>query len=147
MIVLDTDCLTFLHYEDAHIAQDIHAYLKQQGEALTTTVVSFEEQMRGWMSYLKAAKTLSDQVAAYGFLVRHLQLFCGVHVLPFDSGAAARFHEFRKQKLRLSSMDLKIAAIVIEHDATLVTRNLKHFKMIPGLKIEDWTKLSKGARS
>jgi tRNA(fMet)-specific endonuclease VapC len=146
MIGLDTDCLTFLNYEDAPVAKHIYARLKQRGEALTTTIVSFEEQMRGWMAYLNAAKTLSDQVAAYGFLAQHLQLFRGVHVLPFDSAAAARYQEFRSLKLRVSSMDLKIAAIVLAHNATLVTRNLKHFNRIPDLKIEDWTKSSKGAR-
>jgi predicted nucleic acid-binding protein len=32
--------------------------------------------------------------------------------------------------------DLMIAAICIAHNATLVTRNKKHFKNIPGLKVE-----------
>ncbi len=65
MIVLDTDCLTFLKYEEAPAAQHIHAELKQRDEAVTTTIVSFEEQMRGWMAYLKKAKTLAEQVTAY----------------------------------------------------------------------------------
>jgi tRNA(fMet)-specific endonuclease VapC len=36
-------------------------------------------------------------------------------------------------------MDLKIAAIVLAHDATLLTRNQKDFSQIQGLKIEDWS--------
>jgi tRNA(fMet)-specific endonuclease VapC len=36
-------------------------------------------------------------------------------------------------------MDLKIAAIALANDATLLTRNLSDFRKIPGLRIEDWT--------
>ncbi len=80
-------------------------------------------------------------------LAEHLKLFTGVHVLPFTGEAATRYRDFRKQKIRVGSMDLKIGAIVIGHDATLWTRNVKHFGQIPGLKVEDWTKLSRGPRS
>jgi tRNA(fMet)-specific endonuclease VapC len=36
-------------------------------------------------------------------------------------------------------MDLKIAAIVLTHNATLLIRNQKDFGQIQGLKIEDWS--------
>jgi tRNA(fMet)-specific endonuclease VapC len=36
-------------------------------------------------------------------------------------------------------MDLKIAAIVLAHDAILITRNSSDFRKISGLSIEDWT--------
>jgi len=35
-------------------------------------------------------------------------------------------------------MDLKIAAICIAHDATLLTRNVRDFEAIPGLRVENW---------
>jgi tRNA(fMet)-specific endonuclease VapC len=30
-----------------------------------TTIITFEEQMRGWMSFLAKARSLTQQVAAY----------------------------------------------------------------------------------
>ena len=42
-------------------------------------------------------------------------------------------------KLRIGTMDRKIAAIALTHDATLISRNLADFRRVPGLKVEDWT--------
>jgi tRNA(fMet)-specific endonuclease VapC len=36
-------------------------------------------------------------------------------------------------------MDLRIAAVAVAHDATLLSRNLSDFSKVPGLRAEDWT--------
>ena len=46
--------------------------------------------------------------------------------------------ELEKQGLRISDMDIFIAATALEEDIILVTGNVKHFERIPGLKIENW---------
>jgi predicted nucleic acid-binding protein len=36
-------------------------------------------------------------------------------------------------------MDLKIAAIVLSREATLLSRHHANFSRVPGLQVEDWT--------
>ena len=57
--------------------------------------------------------------------------FCArVQVLPYSQVAIARFEELRGLRLNVGGMDLRIAAIVLEAGATLVTRNLRDFRRV-----------------
>ena len=42
-------------------------------------------------------------------------------------------------KMRVGTMDFRIAAIALAHDALLLSRNLTDFRKVPGLRVEDWT--------
>jgi tRNA(fMet)-specific endonuclease VapC len=59
--------------------------------------------------------------------------------VPFDDRAADRFTSLRRAGIRIGSMDLKIAAIALVHDALLVTGNLRDFAVVPNLRCEDWS--------
>jgi tRNA(fMet)-specific endonuclease VapC len=59
-------------------------------------------------------------------------------VLPWNEDAAVLFAGFRRQGVRLGSMDLKIACIVLAYDATLLTRNVTDFAQVPELRVENW---------
>jgi tRNA(fMet)-specific endonuclease VapC len=63
----------------------------------------------------------------------------GIPLLPFDNRAAAEFDRLRQSRIRIGTMDLKIAAIALANDATLLTRNLSDFRKVPGLRAEDWS--------
>ena len=56
-----------------------------------------------------------------------------------DEAAAAAFQRLRRRHRRIGTMDLKIAAIVLSRNATLLSRNLRDFGHIPDLHVEDWT--------
>ncbi len=59
-------------------------------------------------------------------------------ILDFPEAAIARFEDLKRKKLNVGGMDLKIAAIVLEAGAILVSRNLRDFRRVPGLVVEDW---------
>ena len=61
-----------------------------------------------------------------------------MRILPFGDDAAGRFTQMRKDGIRVGSMDLKIACIVMGHGATLLTRNATDFEQVPGLRHENW---------
>jgi tRNA(fMet)-specific endonuclease VapC len=140
MVVLDTDHLSLLEWKSSAQTQRLQARLDQiPAEETATTILSFEEQMRGWMTYLAQARSLTEQVEAYRRLGRQLANYCDILILEFDERAAAEFQRLKRSRLRLGTMDMKIAAVVLTHDATLLTRNQKDFSKVPGLKIADWT--------
>ncbi len=63
-------------------------------------------------------------------------------VLPFDENAAERYGQLRAELertgQRIAEPDLRIAAIVLAREATLVTGNVRHFAGIPELDVENW---------
>jgi tRNA(fMet)-specific endonuclease VapC len=61
------------------------------------------------------------------------------NILEFDSAAITIFEDLKRQRPRVGSQDLRIAAIAIANGAIVVTRNRVDFGQVAGLKIEDWT--------
>jgi tRNA(fMet)-specific endonuclease VapC len=98
--------------------------LRQADHEVATTIVSIEEQLRGWLALINLQARL-DFVAEW-------------IVLPWTSAAPDTFVGLRKQKLRVGTMDLKIASIVLSQNATLLTRNIGDFSKVPNLRIENW---------
>lgn len=52
--------------------------------------------------------------------------------------AAAIYLGLRAQRIRIGTMDLRIASIVMSKGAILLSRNLTDFAKVPGLRVEDW---------
>ena len=140
MYLLDTDHLTILE-RGGQDAEPLLARLfsSNPNQVVATTIITYEEQTRGWLSYMGTSRSLEAQVEAYRQLQQHLTNFCNIPVIGFETAAASTFKSLKKTYPRLGSMDLKIAAIAIANNATLLTRNLSDFSQIKGLKIEDWT--------
>ena len=138
MYIFDTDHLSILQRQ-GNSAQPLLHRLQLNTYPIAATVINYEEQTRGWMKYFAQAKNLEQQVIAYQRLQQHAINYCSITLLPFDLRSSEHYQQLRKQYPRLDTMDLKIAAIVLVHDATLLTRNQKDFSQIQGLKIEDWS--------
>ena len=140
MFVLDTDVLSLIDQHATGRSQRLVDRLEQADpDLLASTIISYEEQMRGWMASLAQARSTPEQIQAYIRPERHLASWKQMRVLSFDESAAKIATELRRRYRRLGIMDLRIAAIVIANAATLVTANLRDFALIDDLRVEDWT--------
>jgi tRNA(fMet)-specific endonuclease VapC len=141
IFVLDTDILSLLAHRDSPEAPRIRRRIAQfpPDDSVVTTIINYEEQMRGWMALIGRSKSSRNEVAIYGRLLEHLNTFRRIRVLGYDETSAAIASDLRGQRLRLGAMDLKIAAITLSNGATLVSRNLADFRVVPNLPIEDWS--------
>ncbi len=139
MLILDTDHLSILDRGGVE-SRALRARLaRRRPDEVVTTIINFEEQMRGWLAYVARVRSVEQQREAYLRLRRHLDNYRILGVLDFDNRAIAHFTQLQKSRIRIGSMDLKIAAIALALDATLLTRNLADFRKVPALKLEDWT--------
>ena len=139
MIILDTDHLTVIQRQNEPAYTILRKRLRQTAETVGTTIISLEEQMRGWLAVVNRAKRIEQQTTAYRQLHLLFDFFGKLPVLDFDEAAAEQFLQLRRSRSRLGSMDLKIAAIALSQSALLLSRNLTDFLRVPSLHVEDWT--------
>ena len=70
---------------------------------------------------------------------RLLHFYSAMPLVSFDSLVVNQFQTLWVQRIRIGTMDLKIAATALAHNATLLTRNTQDFSKVPGLLVEDWS--------
>lgn len=139
MLVLDTDHISLLEQADSVKRARLIHRLDQAGvEAVVTTIVSYEEQSRGWLAYVARARSMTEQIDAYERLARHLETYRRLVVLEYDRTAAEHYRRLRSTRINIGTLDLKIAAITLANQATLLSRNLKDFEKVPGLRVQNW---------
>ncbi len=140
MFILDTDHLTVIQRQSEPAYTVLQARLQRvSSDDIYTTIISLEEQMRGWLAVISRAKRIHQDIFAYRQLHALFAFFSEIPVLDFNEAAAERFTRLRRARLRLGSMDIKIAAITLAYGATLLSRNLADFRQVPELQVEDWT--------
>jgi tRNA(fMet)-specific endonuclease VapC len=140
MILLDTDHLTFLKYPDSQRGRCLVDRLNAApaSEVIGVSIVTVEERMRGWLAVIAREKSALRQVVGYRELALLFEFYAAFVVVPFDESAAREFDDLRQRKLRIGSMDLKIASTAMAHNALLLSANRGDFKRVPGLRVENW---------
>jgi len=140
MFLLDTDHLVIVQQatqpEFGRLAEKMAGY---EGSDFFVSIVTFHEQILGWSTYLSRAKTQDSVVRAYDKFRRILVDFSTLQVLSFDGAAAEAFDSLRNRRVRVGTMDVRIAATALALNYTVLTRNLVDFRKVPGLRVEDWT--------
>ena len=134
--VLDTDILSLFQRGHPSVEQRV---LGQPISNLGITVISVEEQLTGWYALIRRTTRRDLLAMAYEQLAESVQLLANFLILSFTEPAILRFEQLRALKLNIGSMDLRIAAIVLENGSILVSRNLRDFGRVPGLTVEDWS--------
>ena len=133
--ILDTDHISLYQRGDLNVINRLSA---ANPENLAVTVISLEEQMYGRLSEIKKATSAISLITAYSRLEITLDYFKSVQVLPFDQNAHTSFEGLIRQKLRVGTQDLRIAAIALSVNGIVVTRNQKDFGKVPNLQVENW---------
>lgn len=137
MHLLDTDTLTHLHAGHQRVVQRLH---ELDDPDVGTTVITRIEILRGRFDFVLKATSGADLIRAQQLLARTEELLSQIMVVPLDEMSAARFDQLRLVKglRKIGRADLLVASIALAHRATLVTRNLRHFREIPGLRMVNW---------
>lgn len=136
--ILDTDHVSLILRGDAQLRERVEQDLK-----VYITVITFQEIFNGWMTRINQAKPNDNFVALYTRLCRAIDYLKQTEILNFDQDADRCFRSLLQQnpalrKARLQK-DMRIAAIALSQNATIVTRNQKDFGQVPNLQILDWT--------
>ncbi len=138
--LLDTDHISILQKQSGPEYAALIARIGQTPRAeLAFCIVSFHEQVLGCNAYIAQAKKSADVVRGYRIFDRVLAAFAAAVVLPFDADASMVFDGLVAQRVRVATMDLRIASIALSKGLTLITRNTRDFHKVPGLVVEDWT--------
>jgi tRNA(fMet)-specific endonuclease VapC len=139
-VLLDTDHLSVLEWREQPACDRLVKRLDQlPPDDIATSIVSFHEQVQGWLAFLSRARKPEQVVTAYAKLESLWRWFLKMNVLSYTPEAQARFAELKRQCPRLRALDLRIASIALSTNSTLLSRNLRDFRLVPGLTVEDWT--------
>jgi tRNA(fMet)-specific endonuclease VapC len=136
MILLDTDTFTLLGGRHPKVT----ARLAAAADEVAVTVVTRVEALAGRFAFLMRAADGAEVLRAQQWLQRTEADLARLPVVPFDDSAAAEFDRLLGTKglKKIGRGDLLIAGIALANKATLVTRNLKDYRKVPGLQLENW---------
>ena len=139
-VLLDTDHLSILQWEEQPACDRLLARLAPLApDDIATTIVSFHEQVQGWLAYLNRARKPEQVVRSYAKLEAIWRSFLKMNVLSFDAAAEDCFAGLKRECPRNQTLDLRISSIALTTQSTLLSRNLRDFRRVPGLTVEDWT--------
>lgn len=141
MILLDTDHLSVFTDERDPRHERLSARMEAVAEPVVCAIVSVEEVLRGWLAVIHRLRDVHRQIPAYVRLGQLFNVLGDWEIVPFDTRAADQFMLLRRQRIRIGTMDLKIASIALVNDALLVTANLRDSSAVPELRCESWLEL------
>lgn len=113
---------------------------QHQNEGVGISVVTYHEQMLGGHTRIVQAKSTAELLRGYEILFMVIEQHRQMPLLEYDVAAQDVYRDLVAQKIRIGTMDLRIAAIALSRTLTVVTRNVADFGKVPNLLHVDWTK-------
>ncbi len=137
MYLLDTDTLTHLYTGNANVVNRLKSLRDTE---VGITIITKAEVLRGRIDYLIKADDGEKLLKAQELFLRTEARLNELLIIPINRASSLEFSRLQDvSKFRkIGRADLLIASIVLTHQAVLVTRNLRHFQQIPGIKLENW---------
>ncbi|MBI1925221.1 type II toxin-antitoxin system VapC family toxin [Candidatus Poribacteria bacterium] len=133
LYILDTDTAS------RHGRRGIARVATLPAEQVCLTVITQIEMREGRYHGLRTAANKEQLLRAWQLLQDTETFLSQFVILPVDEAAATVFDRLVKMKLgKIGRSDLLIASIALSRNAILVTHNVKDFKRVPNLEIEDW---------
>jgi tRNA(fMet)-specific endonuclease VapC len=139
MFLLDTDTYSHLVREHRKVVDNATKAVAD-GAAIGITIVSKIEVLRGRFDALLKAEYRERFLAAQQQLFRAEAALKAITLTALDEESLEHFERLKATKglKRIGRNDLLIASIALSRSATLATRNLKHFGLVPRLKLVNW---------
>ncbi len=116
--VLDTDTLTLLR--EGHRLVSERALAQTVG-SVVTSVITVDEQISGWYTALRRAKTPERVSQTYDRLALTVVFLSQFPILSFSMEAISEYERLLRSKLGVRANDLRIAAIALNNDDIVVT--------------------------
>jgi tRNA(fMet)-specific endonuclease VapC len=134
VLVLDTDAISLIQRGTGAQFKALSKLLDDSGDDVFVTVISLDEQLHGAFREI-ASSNARIRVRGYRRLRDIAEDYAGRPMLDYDDKADSIFDRLKGMKRRPATKDLRIASIVLSHDAILVTGNVRDFERIPTLKL------------
>lgn len=125
--ILDTDSFQLFQEEHPRVVARVEATAPKD---LAIAVITVEEQLSGSYTQLRQAKQPDRLAWAYRRLAANARFLSRVQIVDIDEAAIQRYLELKKQKIKVRTNDLRIAATMLVQDATIVTRNVRDFQQV-----------------
>jgi tRNA(fMet)-specific endonuclease VapC len=136
LYLFDTDLLSLYQMGHPRVVQNVLGHVSDQ---LAICVITVEEQLSGWQRALSQSRDDQRRAEVYRRMALAVESLSSWMVLPFSVTAMSQHAALLRQRLNVGSNDLKIAAIALENQAIVVTRNARDFNRVVGLSCEDWS--------
>ena len=135
-ILLDTDTLTLLLQGHPRVQKR----MRSAETDVATTIITWMEVLQGRFQAIFTAADANQLERASRRLRESMSQLNTLPIIAINRAVAKQFEALSASKKlkRIGRGDMLIASIALAERATLITRNVRDFSLVPGLMWENW---------